>query len=410
MRINSFNYYMAGAVIFEWLFLYTLLVPFNNQHWGLFGPLLCLGIIYSFLFWLIRKKFSKVSLAIYFLITFITMVIGLLFFHISAIMSLLIGVFFYFRSTRLLEQKSPETVWQQFFISAAMTVVYYLFTPILLHGFEHKNYFIVLLVVQFFAAILMISNGDQRQGGNKRLPLFILGFFAVGLIVAELTIVLKPVLFAVIDFVVKAVALAIITVTSALYNWLVIPFISDKSEDKLKSTISMNDSSIKKDQTFHEYNPPDYLIWVIIGVVLIIAILIFVILRKRKPMVGDFQLNAEISGRSLIQNETKGRINKRRKARRPKDPVRLGMYQLQKYAQKIGLGRYRFESLEEWFKRTEVTETIEPVQHYYEKARYGGKPLTDNEFADYTESINRMKTVLKDKEGQKDTNEQNNKD
>ncbi|MFC7393753.1 hypothetical protein [Scopulibacillus cellulosilyticus] len=395
---NNQSVFLWAAVIFEWIFIYTLFVPFYSGHWQLFLPLLILAVIYAILFTLVRKKFPSVSMAVYFGIALVPMIVGYVIFDFHLLLTLIIGVLFYFRSIRLFAEKTSASIWQLFFGYTVLAIFYYLFIHFLVQGaFHHRFVFIILLAFQFLTTTLIIACQNQMSGMSKGLPLFMLGFFFVALAAAGLVLVLKTVLIAVIQFLVKGIAFLIIEGTSVLFNWLVTPFVSKEKEERLKQVLHVSDNPMLIKRYVIAYHPPSYLSWMIIGVLIALAIIIMLFLRKRKLLLDNGQMNAHshLIGDTINIDVKKRSINRKRRHHPPKDPVRLGMYKMQNFARKIGLGRYSHESLDEWLSRTGLLRSSGSVKDFYDKTRYGGKELTKEELVDYNATLKQMKEDFK---------------
>ncbi|TCP31792.1 hypothetical protein EV207_102285 [Scopulibacillus darangshiensis] len=410
MRNNPTAISMTTVIVFEWLFIYTLLVPFYSGHWQLFTPLLFLAAIFGVLFALVRSIFPKASMAAYFLITLVTVVAGYVIFNFHPLVALIVGVLFYFGSTRLYEKRTSETVWLLFFAYTVIAVAYYMFVPFLMQGvFQGRFIFILLLAVQFLAAILMIYSVNLDSGMSQGMPLFIIGFFIVSLAVAGFILVLKPVLFSIVNFLIRGAAFIIIEVMAFLFNLLVTPFVSEKKDDKLKQVFHMSDSPMKDQQHFADYQPPNVLIWVAVAILVCLAVVIVIILRKRKLRADSRENHTQepLFGEAIDTN-VKKKFNRKKRQRPPKDPVRLGMYKIHRFARKLGAGRYSYESLDEWLVRTDPSaKASSRVKALYDKARYGGQLLTREELADYSAALKHMKEDFKNRKMLKDNIDRN---
>lgn len=85
----------------------------------------------------------------------------------------------------------------------------------------------------------------------------------------------------------------------------------------------------------------------------------------------------------------------RRRIKPPEDIIRLEIFELEKYASKLKLGRLPFETLEEWWQRVGLSGSPESIA-IYEKVRYGEGSSSIEEQTMMKMEIQRLKQQLKE--------------
>ncbi|RWZ54929.1 DUF4129 domain-containing protein [Halobacillus fulvus] len=141
--------------------------------------------------------------------------------------------------------------------------------------------------------------------------------------------------------------------------------------------------------------------WGVIFIIVAVAgIVLFFLYRLRKNQ----QVEA-VEGRGLVYETSS--LNKRGmdsggllRFQRTKaaGPIRKHFDQFESFARKHGAGRYPQESLDEWFSRLglEVEHTL-----FYQKVRYGGQPLNDEEVERFYDEIKQLKKEIKKRDNER---------
>jgi hypothetical protein len=161
-----------------------------------------------------------------------------------------------------------------------------------------------------------------------------------------------------------------------------------------KRTTHLLDSDVQKEVDQYELHtlttPNLRYVFLIVAVM----ILFFYIYKKRVKFlaVNDQSSSVEIFGGS-VKNERKSIFKKQNKP--PEDFIRREIFQLEKYAFKVKLGRLPFETLDEWWERIGLTDTNH-VNEMYEKVRYGAILASKEEQVQIKEEILHLKQQIKD--------------
>ncbi|WP_153462425.1 sulfite exporter TauE/SafE family protein [Sediminibacillus terrae] len=144
------------------------------------------------------------------------------------------------------------------------------------------------------------------------------------------------------------------------------------------------------DRIFH------FLEWlVIIGAVVLIVWIILKLYRKRVQVETADSDNSMVTYESLSdQDQQNGwRLFKRRKPQLD-DTVRQLFLEFELFAAKLGLGRERFESIEDWFRRIDLQ--VDDTE-LYQRVRYGDEQLEEEKITEFREEIARLTSRLQEK-------------
>src|SRR5699024_12555476 len=100
--------------------------------------------------------------------------------------------------------------------------------------------------------------------------------------------------------------------------------------------------------------------------------------------------------KNKFANTTKTYKQENKKA--PADKVRRMYFNFEKGTSSKGYGRYKDETIEQWFSRLSLEEHISISKlQYYQKMRYKDKVLTDEEFKLLKNYIKEFKDILSKK-------------
>ncbi|KAB2335221.1 hypothetical protein [Bacillus mesophilum] len=124
-----------------------------------------------------------------------------------------------------------------------------------------------------------------------------------------------------------------------------------------------------------------------------ILLFYFVIKKSKSQLVAHSAENAAFSmTTSADEKEPKGKIQWNTSA--PDHVIRKEIYQFEKYAGKLHLGRNDYEAIGEWFQRIGITDSRELIS-IYEKVRYGDQLGTPKEYKVFKEYITKKKAEMK---------------
>src|SRR5690625_2444148 len=132
---------------------------------------------------------------------------------------------------------------------------------------------------------------------------------------------------------------------------------------------------------------------IVIAAVVIAVILFIYIYFKNRDVVTE---EKTASRKNTFADTTKTYKPENKKA--PADKVRRMYFDFEKWTSSKGYGRYKDETIEQWFSRLSLEEHISISKlQYYQKMRYKDKVLTDEEFKLLKNYIKEFKDILSKK-------------
>ncbi|MEH7334813.1 hypothetical protein V7161_19410 [Neobacillus drentensis] len=236
----------------------------------------------------------------------------------------------------------------------------------------YQNQIIILLIVKFFLVLAanFFKKWNAIHGDKTRFALYYIkilaGLSLVGLIFTFLLKYIQKAYFGIFHIFIFAFS----KIAEPLLNMFQYLFsLSENKEYKpnSKGTKIELDSGKYHDQTFGMTQNILYLI-------LILALLGFIIyfIYKKKLKLQTFSGNS-LNIVKVSEGVFSGKLTSflRKKVKPPEDSIRKEIFELEIFAQKLQLGRFPFENLQEWFNRVGIIELNETIE-IYEKVRYGG--------------------------------------
>ncbi|PEL10500.1 hypothetical protein [Bacillus sp. AFS017336] len=140
--------------------------------------------------------------------------------------------------------------------------------------------------------------------------------------------------------------------------------------------------------------------WVWLAILIIVLIAIWFVIRKLKFIRIENQSFQQDIGIEYETIPESMRIKRRLfKANAPTDQIRKLIFQLQKFASKHKMGRHNGETLNEWFKRIQISNEDELI-NAYNSVRYGKAELKDIE--KYEEQVKRIKEMIRNRDKEQD--------
>ncbi|MFB7139729.1 hypothetical protein ACFCYN_08770 [Gottfriedia sp. NPDC056225] len=377
----------------ECLYLY-LIVLFLYESKNQLPPslaMICIFLIGNLILFYSLNK-SKVSRVSSYLAAVFCGVVGYNL-GLNSVTSILCAAFIFFRIEAFLKDTS---LWNE--ERNKLQIVFY-FTSlfILFFGwsfhYEYKS-FVYGLIIMF--TILFSLGRYFQQAVNTQSIKNSRGMFGSILIAATLTGIFTLVvplfkwsIFKVLDGLFKVVGF----VASPIFNF------ADHKNFKVEK-IKLNRHPLKnripqnpKNQHFILESVPT---WVWLAILIIVLIAIWFVIRRLKSIRIEnqsFQQEIGIEYESIPESM---RIKRRLfKANAPTDQIRKLIFQLQKYASKHKMGRHNGETLNEWFKRIQISNEDELI-NAYNSVRYGKAELKDIE--KYEEQVKRIKEMIRNRD------------
>jgi len=135
--------------------------------------------------------------------------------------------------------------------------------------------------------------------------------------------------------------------------------------------------------------------WLTFFFMIVVTIVIFFLIKtklKNSGHMGVSPYTVEIlQGTNLSSTSAR----RRKKGNAPEDLIRKEIFELEKYADKLRLGRLPYETLGEWWERVGLTGS-EKSKNIYQKVRYGEEVSSSEDQAIMKEEILNLKQQLKE--------------
>lgn len=142
----------------------------------------------------------------------------------------------------------------------------------------------------------------------------------------------------------------------------------------------------------HEGISMDIIMFVLLGIIIIAFVIILykAIKERAKDVEHDEALGFEIREEALAGYKSSSNKGKRKKGKKPGNPIRRLVYDFEKKAAKLDLARLHHESIENWFQRI----GLEADLQVYQKVRYGDLNTSAEEEQELKETLKRFAQYL----------------
>ncbi|MGG1678913.1 hypothetical protein ACIFOT_24790 [Neobacillus sp. NRS-1170] len=262
--------------------------------------------------------------------------------------------------------------------------------------YAYQNQIIILLIVKFFLVLAanLFRKWNAIHGDKLRFALYYIkilaGLSLGGFILTFLLKYIQEAFFGILHLSILMFSRMAEPLLN-LFQYLLSSYENKQYKPNNKEIKIELDSGKYQEQTFGMTENILYLI-------LILALLgfIFYLIYKRKLKLQTFSGNpsnlVEVS-EGVFSRKLTSFLRKRE--RPPEDIIRKEIFELEKFAQKLQLGRFPFENIQEWFNRTGITESNEIIE-IYEKVRYGGLLSSMEDQNTIRNDVHRIKQKLKE--------------
>ncbi|ASK61126.1 hypothetical protein CFK37_02415 [Virgibacillus phasianinus] len=156
----------------------------------------------------------------------------------------------------------------------------------------------------------------------------------------------------------------------------------------------MDNPFITDEEMAQEYNPPDLVNWWTIGIAVVLLLAVIFFLSRKKLRDPGKNTKRERIASDIVQGEF---ANKKktgffnRSVEKPTNEVRLEVFKFEQSAARKGIGRKQSETIEEWFQRIGINASYLDI---YQKIRYGGSNLTEDEIQLFNQQLEKIKMSL----------------
>lgn len=388
-------------LVIEIIFGALVIFPFYSLQ-GMKVPLLSyffIMLISCLLFLFLLQRFKEKGKLLFFVLLFPIIIIGGYGLKFPVLFSLLVSFFVFWRTmSHVNEQdKQNEGKWILFTILLGIFVIFFA-------GISSPANMTTISALMITQVLFITIGGFIRRWLSldieiKNKKQFFLPFLSILLFIciagSLLTIgmnAIRALFFLLLNIGVNFIAF----ITKPFFNWAE----SQDWSEQIEKLISSQDSeeSPVAEKELVELGQNVFLDPTIIATIIIIAILLFFFLyiykRKRKDIGGEKEMNISgFSTESSFLNESTA-FFRRKKTTPPINPIRKEIFAFERFAKKMGLGRWPFESLPEWMQRIGIINSSDIIT-IYEKVRYGENHYTKIEETHFMEEIEKTKQQLK---------------
>ncbi|WP_223595150.1 hypothetical protein [Neobacillus bataviensis] len=281
-----------------------------------------------------------------------------------------IGVLIFWRGIILYDDFSSRSDVHMLLLSFFIGMAAIIYTA--MSHYIYQNQIIILLIVKVFLVLAanFFKKWNAIHGDKTRFALYYIkilaGLSLVGLIFTFLLKYIQKAYFGILQLFIFAFS-KIAEPLLNMFQYLFSLYENNEYKPNSKGTKIELDSGKYQEQTFGMTENILYLI-------LILALLGFIIyfIYKKKLKLQTFSGNPS-NKVEVSEGVFSGKLTSflRKKEKPPEDSIRKEIFELEIFAQKLQLGRFPFENLQEWFNRVGIRELNETIE-IYEKVRYGG--------------------------------------
>jgi 4-amino-4-deoxy-L-arabinose transferase-like glycosyltransferase len=406
--LNSQRLFLYGMnLLFDSLFLFFILIlSLGGASWkdfGIFLVVMAAAALISGGLFTFKQSLFKFSLAI----TFIFVFLSLWALSSSLLLSVILSLLFTWRAIVNWEDLLKSDIEGVLILSVVSAVLLSIF---LKEGYELLYgtlfiQFVLLLIIKMYVHYVRNQPKDKKQSSwvwkDFYVPLFLLlAGLLMFVLMGPLKSMLLFLLYGFFDLLYYVIA-PLWKLFGLIASLLSVPlhFIARLFQGEERVQQSETGDLIEeqfKDDYILKTMDYSWLLWVVIGILVLLAA--FYLLKKRLSL--NLSSNALLNGSvSTIDAAASTPFTNSRKWLKPKDRTRKKFSQFEKSMHKRGFARLPGESVSQWFDRLNLnSQDAEHVSHFYEKVRYGEQSLDDEEFNTFIESLKKIDKSVQRKE------------
>ncbi|CAM3482282.1 hypothetical protein GCM10009865_30790 [Aeromicrobium ponti] len=258
---------------------------------------------------------------------------------------------------------------------------------------------LMLLELFFLIAggfIKRLLDSDAEKEEKKKFLLYFISLScligAAGLLFASGMNLFKTLFFGVLKIIASAAALT----ASPFFNWAekqdwteeMKLFAENENEEKTE----LPEEAVELRESEHFFDP----VMLLTGLFIAVLVYLFFYIYKKNKLVRSERKETDSTSYSMSKQAADGGILplRRFKNRLPENRIRKEIYHLEKFAEKLQLGRYEFESLSEWMGRIGLKD-CDKIITVYEKVRYS-TPEDNGNFNEFKQEVEKKKNELKE--------------
>lgn len=366
-RLVAVTYHCLLEIMLGLLFLFFFYIGSKELPPILMLLGLCLGGLIPLV--MLLDKFTNRGKWFYFAIVFPLLLVAGTKAHFSVYVVALLGLFIFWRGISLYGDFTGHSETLFLFLSFLLGITVIIYSAMI--HYPYQSLIVLLLLVQIVLVLAgsFFYKWSTITKDKLRFALYYLKIIVgISIIGALITFFMKYI---------QLLFFGILNTFALLFANLVIPILKimefilslfgkgERVPQLLGSDMQKEAGKYKESSSFMIPNL-FYLLLLLIAV----AFILHYIYKKRltlRAAAHDYSSSVEISEGRLRQK--RGSIFKKR-VKPPEDFIRREIFLLEKYAHKLKVGRFPYETLAEWGQRVGLTKT-EQVNEIYEKIRYG---------------------------------------
>jgi hypothetical protein len=385
------------SVLYHFLLEFTLLLLCNFFFYiesRQLPPILTLlGLSFTgiLLLLLLVEKFSNKGKWLFLLIVLPLLLIAGTKLHFSIYSVGLLGLLIFWRGLSLYRDYTGNSETLYLFLTFFIGIMVIIYSA--MSHYPYQFLIVLLLIYQIILVLLglFISKWSNITEDKTK---FIIYFFKVlagaamvGGIVTFILKYIQTIFFGIFSGIALTFSYLAIPVFK-LWQWIISLFFQGERKPQLL------ESDVGKVDTYRgePFNLP---LNVVIFMIILIgaAILVYYVRKKRVETLYSSAYSTSViySEANIVKGK---RFFSKKRTKPPQDPIRREIYLLEKYAYNLKLGRFRYETLDEWWGRIGLIKT-EAANIIYDKIRYGMVVSTVEEQAEVKQVMSDLKLQLK---------------
>lgn len=277
------------------------------------------------------------------------------------------------------------------FIIGVVAIVY---SAMIHYPFQRE--IIYLLISQLLLVLFgnFFSKWNSIQVDKSRFAFYFIKIFAclaaIGLVSTLLLKYIQFTFFAILQL----FALLFTKATEPLLNFL--QYLLNKSQNEGKKSNLQGSNGLGEAEKYQDqsYGMTENILYILL-LLGAVGFIIYLFYKKKfnsQTLAANSSSLVEISKGGFGPNQFS---NLPRRGKPPEDLIRREIFNLERFAHKLKLGRFPFETLEEWWQRLGIKATPESNE-IYEKVRYGGIISSNVEQTHLKTEIHHIKKQLKE--------------
>ncbi|WP_413301633.1 hypothetical protein AA0X95_22080 [Bacillus sp. 1P10SD] len=311
----------------------------------------------------------------------------------SLFFGLIIGLFIFWRGISLYDDVTLQSEAVILLLSFMVGLIAIIYSA--LSHYPFQDAVIYLLISQIILALLGSFYGKwySIQTDKTKFAVYFMkilaGFSIIGIVLTFLLKYVQLAFFSILHVIVMLFSILIAKPLLSGLEYIISLFGHEEYVPKPFESDMEYEAGKYKDQAFSI----DFLLLILVVVVVgIIGYLIYKKRLKQQAIESNSTPRIEIFDAFFSTNSM---VGLRKRGRPPEEYIRREIYNLEKYAHKLKLGRLSSESLEEWWNRIGLV-GVDEIIGIYEKVRYGDVQSSYQEQSYIKAEIHQLKQQLKE--------------